>query len=238
MPSVTRKKAGGTPTLIRPIHKGDSGPDVYALKRALKAAGYPGAGAYRIILNQTFGAACDRALRRFQHDHGLHVDGVLGADTFKKLLPSIDAYGRSLFAKAPTKTKEEETYARLLSFMEKMTRDTPGYLLGGGHGIPLKDVSTRQKLDCSSSVSLALWEVGLFPDDTAWNSTGFERYGSAGRGQFFSVFANGDHVWIRTWRGPYNRFDTSPWRDGGYGPRLRKLPRSTRGFVERHHDGY
>lgn len=224
-------------TLVRSLHKGDSGPDVLALKRALKKAGEK--FAFLMVLNQGFGSGVDRCLRRFQAAHQLTPDGVFGPSTLNKLRPYIDAYGESLFKQAPRKTPEEETFAELLSFMEKMTRDTPGYLLGGGHGPLLNNVKTTDYLDCSSSCSLALHHVRLFPSDYAWDSGTFARaYGNGGTGKLFTIYANADHVWMRLYRGPYWRFDTSPHGDGGFGPRLRKLPRFTSSFVARHQQNY
>lgn len=220
--------------LNRTIKRGDAGPDVLAVKRALKAAGY-GRG---IVLNRKFGSAVDRQLRRWQKNHALPVDGVYGEKTHKTLLPWFDDYGKKLLEDAPKSSPEEERFNRLLSFMEKMARDTPGYVWGGGHSEPLNSLKTTDGMDCSSSCSFALWHEELFHDDWAWVSGTFERYGLPGGGEFFTVYANADHVWIRLHKGPYWRFDTSPHGDGGRGPRLRKLPRFTSRFVARHHAGY
>jgi hypothetical protein len=219
--------------LIRQMRQGDKGPDVLALKRAMRA----GTNARGIVRNRKFGGALNRAVRELQKKNGLPIDGIYGELTHKILLPFFDKYGLMLLAQAPTLSPAEQTFNRLLSFMEKMTRDTPGYLYGGGHTKPLTDVKTTDALDCSSSVSLALEYVGMFPDDWAWVSgTYAHSYGEPGGGKFFTVYANAEHVWLRL-RGPYWRFDTSPKGDGGRGPRLRKLPRFTRGFYARHWPG-
>jgi hypothetical protein len=220
--------------LNRSIKRGDSGPDVLAVKRALKAAGMRRG----IVLNRRFGGALDKQVRKFQRANLVPIDGVYGERTHKHLLPFFDAYGLELLAKAPKLSPEEARFNRLIMFMEKMTRDTPGYLWGGGHGERLENVETTQGLDCSSSCSLALWHEDLFEEDYAWVSGTFAyEYGSSGSGKFFTVYANGEHVWIRLHGSRYWRFDTSPHGDGGRGPQLRKLPRLTSRFTARHWPG-
>lgn len=220
--------------LNRSLHKGMAGPDVLAVKRALKKAGYSTA----VVLNQKFGGALDRQLRKFQQNNGLLADGVYGPSTHTVLVVWMDAYGLALLAQAPKPNPKAERFAKLLSYMELMTRETPGYGWGSGHGPALKDVRPDQKLDCSSSTSLALWHNQMFTGEIAWVSGQFEEYGAPGQGDYFTVYANSDHVWIRLHKGPYWRFDTSPHGDGGRGPRLRKRPRFTAGFRARHWPGF
>ncbi|HSE44961.1 MAG TPA: peptidoglycan-binding domain-containing protein [Gemmatimonadales bacterium] len=219
---------------IRELRRGMRGPDVLAVKRALKKAGLRKG----LTLNPTFGTALEKQLKVFQHKHKLVVDGHYGPKTHAALLKYFDAYGRLLYKRTPRRSEEDQRFDRLIAVMRKMTMDTPGYQLGGGHGIKLWDVSTRQKLDCSSSCSKALFEVGMFPEDVAWVSGTYAwRYGDPGTGKYFTVYANGEHVWIRLHRSIYWRFDTSPHGDGGRGPRLRFLPRFTSGFAARHWRG-
>jgi hypothetical protein len=225
--------------LKRSIHRGDKGPDVLALKRTLVKAKF----GYLIVTQgpgaQTFGPGVEKAMKKFQKQHGLLVDGVLGLKTFRKLIPYMDAYSISLFASATTKTPAEETFARLLSIMKAMTQQTPGYVWGGGHGQRLSEVHYWQGLDCSSSCSKALFDAGIFPDSYAWVSGKFETYyGARGTGKMFTVYANYEHVWIRLYKTPYWRFDTSPHGDGGRGPKLRRLPRFTFRFTPRHREGF
>lgn len=227
------------PPLVRSMRHGDRGPDVLALKRALKSAGYGRGLALGAKQGEVFGAAADRQVRRFQKHHGLNPDGVYGPETHKRLGRFYDAYGRVLLSKAPRKTHEQKVYDDLLSYMQLMTRETPGYGWGGGHGPRLSQVSPSQRLDCSSSCSLALHHAGLFPSDYSWVSGTFaSSYGDAGPGKMFTVYANYSHVWIRLHVGRFWRFDTSPHGDGGQGPRLRRLPRSMYAFTARHHPGY
>jgi hypothetical protein len=223
----------------RSIHRGDKGPDVFGLKRTLIKAKFGYLIATRGPMAETFGPGVEKALKTFQKQHGLTADGVLGKKTFQKLIPYMDQYSISLFAEAPTKTPQEEKFARLLEIMKAMTQQTPGYLWGGGHGPKLRYIRYSQGLDCSSSCSKALYDAGLFPDSVAWVSGTFEyRYGTRGTGKLFTVYANSGHVWIRLYKSQYWRFDTSPHGDGGRGPRLRRLPRFTFRFVPRHARGF
>lgn len=112
------------------------------------------------------------------------------------------------------------------------------YEWGGGHGPLLKYVRARPGLDCSSSVSLALWRAGLFHTSTAIVSGQFVNWGLPGRGRFFTIHYNASHVWIE-FHGllRWVRFDTSPQGSGGRGPRLRFGRRFTAGFRQRHWPG-
>lgn len=222
--------------LIRELHRGMRGPDCRAMKRALKKAGF-GRG---IVISNSFGKAAYRDLRLFQQKHGLHVDGVLGPQTFAKLLPFVDAYGLKLFRKAPVMTPEEIAFAKLLAAMHLMAAHTPGYLLGGEHGIPLEKINPYHPTDCSSSCSYVLWKAGLLHGARARVSWEFDDWGWEGTGRLFTVHCNSEHVWIQLnpiKSGGYWRFDTSPHGDGGRGPRLRRLPRFTTTFLHRHWKG-
>jgi hypothetical protein len=111
------------------------------------------------------------------------------------------------------------------------------YLWGGGHGRPLRDTSSVG-LDCSGSVSLALWRAGMYSDDWARDSVAFEAWGAAGEGRYHTIYCKPGHIWIRfKLSGLAWRFDTSPHGCQSYGPRLRICPRSNRGFVARHVPG-
>lgn len=122
----------------------------------------------------------------------------------------------------------------------KVISDAGGpYLWGGGHTKPLAVYHGRQGYDCSGSISLALWRARLFPWSTALVSWGFAKWGRPGRGRFFTVWENFEHVWVQFHLGPDFawRFDTSPHGSGGYGPRLRWGARSTASFTPRHFPG-
>lgn len=68
------------PTATMPVlHLGMTGDDVVALQRRLFAKGYP------VAIEGNFGAATELAVKMFQKDAGLTVDGVVGAQTWGKL---------------------------------------------------------------------------------------------------------------------------------------------------------
>lgn len=60
---------------MRVIKKGDSGPDVKNLQKLLK-----------ITMDGDFGPITDNAVRRFQMNYDLRVDGIVGNDTWQMLM--------------------------------------------------------------------------------------------------------------------------------------------------------
>lgn len=57
------------------LHMGSRSAEVARLQQLLRRLGYT------LVLDGDFGPATTRALRRFQAEHGLHVDGILGPST-------------------------------------------------------------------------------------------------------------------------------------------------------------
>jgi Putative peptidoglycan binding domain len=80
---------------VRLLRKGMSGPDVLAVQRALRAAGFRTAAA-----TSNYGDGTVLAVRRFQKRHGLEQDGVYGRQTHGRLARRFDAYGLRLLLKA------------------------------------------------------------------------------------------------------------------------------------------
>jgi len=62
------------------LRRGDYRPAVGRLQSLLTDAGYP------LVEDERFGPKTDRAVRRFQRDHGLPVNGFVGPDTWAMLL--------------------------------------------------------------------------------------------------------------------------------------------------------
>ena len=129
---------------------------------------------------------------------------------------------------------------RLYTACRRISEVTPGYQYGGGHDRPISQVRGSQRLDCSSSVSRALYMAGFFPFSWSLISGGFAKWGKAGRGEDFTVWYNHRHVWIQFHGqyGGYRRFDTTPWGPGRLGPRIRQTPRPTTNFSPRHVPGH
>jgi len=116
-------------------------------------------------------------------------------------------------------------------------------LIGGGGAagaVPGAGAAAGGSLDCSSSTSMALYAGGMMGGVTGPQvSDYFLSWGQGGEGKSMTVWvkrgsgANG-HVWIEFKEPGVKRFDTSPYGDGGRGPRLRDKPRPTAGFTARH----
>jgi hypothetical protein len=108
------------------------------------------------------------------------------------------------------------------------------YKWGGGHG-SFEDSG----YDCSGSVSYVLNGAGLL-GTTPLDSGSFMRWGTKGKGKWFTVYTNPGHAFIMI---AGLRFDTG-MRDNtvrgihpGSGPRWGKK-RSTSGFTARHPNGF
>lgn len=225
--------------LKRRLKGSERGADVRMVQRALNKWAHPSVA---IPVTSVYDRTTRDRMMAFQAEENVRpADGSMEQASLDKLLRWFDAYGRWRYRtfKVPVpKSKEDVAFEKLLAAMQTMSELTPGYQLGGGHGIPLYDVSPRQRLDCSSSCSKALYEAGLFKGSYAIVSGEFARsYGKPGPGRYFTVHANSEHVFIRLHRSRWWRFDTSPHGDGGRGPRLRYLPRFTSGFAVRHWEG-
>jgi hypothetical protein len=99
------------------------------------------------------------------------------------------------------------------------------YVWGGGHG------SWRASgYDCSGAVSYVLHAAGLLGSPET--SGALESWGTKGRGDWITVFANGGHAYMVI---AGLRFDTSG--PGASGPRWRSENRSPRGYRVRHARG-
>lgn len=114
------------------------------------------------------------------------------------------------------------------------------YSYGGGHGPKLSKMKSSDPMDCSSSCSLALHRAHMFKGNVAIVSGEFARsYGQAGKGQEFTVWANGEHVWIEGYKdGKFDwRFDTSH-HGGKSGPAFETTARNDQSrFTPRHWPG-
>jgi peptidoglycan hydrolase-like protein with peptidoglycan-binding domain len=101
------------------------------------------------------------------------------------------------------------------------------YRYGGGHG-SFEDTG----YDCSGAVSYALHGAGLL--STPRDSTGFESFGAAGKGQWISVYANSGHAYAVI---AGLRWDTGWNNSSSSGPRWSTTMRPATGYVVRHPAG-
>jgi peptidoglycan hydrolase-like protein with peptidoglycan-binding domain len=98
------------------------------------------------------------------------------------------------------------------------------YRYGGGHTLKWKDSG----YDCSGSVSYALHGADLL--DSPLPSGSFETWGESGPGEWVTIYARGDHMYMIV---AGLRFDTS----GAKPSRWQTSKRSSKGFVVRHPAG-
>ena len=100
------------------------------------------------------------------------------------------------------------------------------YFWGGGHAH-----SIDSGYDCSGTASYLLQAAGRL--DGAMPSAAFRRYGESGPGEWISIYARRDHVFLVV---AGLRFDTG-WGDGPKGPQWTTKSRPTHGSVLRHPAG-
>ncbi|MEA2427193.1 MAG: hypothetical protein QOF37_821 [Thermoleophilaceae bacterium] len=237
--------AAATGYASRALTVGSQGRDVKLFQKYLVKSGF------QTRTSGYFGAATRKAERRFEQELGLTVDGKASRADQKLLRhlaqnggdPSTlgsgtggqgyDAASGNPTAKAtlssdrrtaiapdsaPQQVKDAITAANAIT--------TKPYKYGGGHG-KWEDTG----YDCSGSVSYALHGGGLLAKPL--DSTGFESWGLAGKGQWITVYANAGHAYVYI---AGLRFDTSG--AGEEGPRWRTDTRSPSGYVARHPTGF
>ena len=102
------------------------------------------------------------------------------------------------------------------------------YIYGGGHAS-----FDARGYDCSGAVSYVLNAAGLL--SSPMPSGPLMKWGSAGKGSWITVYANGGHAYAVI---AGLRWDTSSMGSGGNGPRWRATKRSPRGFAVRHASGF
>lgn len=100
------------------------------------------------------------------------------------------------------------------------------YRHGGGHR-----VENDRAYDCSGAVSYVLRESGLMR--SSMPSKGFRGYGRSGRGEWISIYASKNHVFLVV---AGLRFDTG-WTEWPEGARWTIRSRPAKGAVIRHPPG-
>ena len=83
---VTEEANTGVVVHLPVLKKGSSGEAVKTIQRLLKALGYKGSHGKVLAVDGDFGANTDHALRAFQGNKRIDVDGVCGNDTWNMLL--------------------------------------------------------------------------------------------------------------------------------------------------------
>ena len=106
------------------------------------------------------------------------------------------------------------------------------YLYGGGHGLPLSAVAPAY--DCSSSVEHLLYGARLLPVDYDAASGTLESFGAPGAGQWVTLYASVDHVFLYVAGLRWDTHNAAGPQDGSTGIGWHPLIRSDAGFVARH----
>lgn len=243
-----------TPPFVRPLYppsspkKSEGGLDVLAVKRGVSRMGFWPWQEFDDVYNQRFAT---EGVAAFRKSVGLTKGLVYDAATHAKLsaakvpkdLPhageaAFDATALDLLVRAEAQKTPPEMI-KAISLRDFCKRFNDGYCYGGEHDFTLGDDKPSNCFDCSSSTSFALWHEGLLGVNQAQVSGWFKSYGQPGRGEYVTIHAADDHVWIEfTIPGqPWSRFDTSPHGCGSSGPRVRTCSRSMSRFVSRHPAG-
>jgi cell wall-associated NlpC family hydrolase len=217
------------------LSTGSSGHDVRVLQSWLDKLGF------HTDVDGQFGRHTRWSLRRFEQANSLPINGILEPRDVQvmrtemqsrypatsqttttapgdKATMSSDGVHAIAPADAPPQVQEAIDAANRIV--------TKPYKYGGGHGR-----WDDSGYDCSGAVSYALHGAGLL--DTQMASSDLESWGSRGRGQWITVYANSGHAYVII---AGLRFDTSGDARGS-GPRWHTDLRSGSGYVTRHPSG-
>jgi peptidoglycan hydrolase-like protein with peptidoglycan-binding domain len=219
-----------------PVVKGMSGHDVKVLQDFLKRAGIAS-----VTIDGEFGSSTYKAVKAFETQEKLQVDGVVDANDIDVLRGQVGAGGSDAttappplplapgdkakltadgFAMAPANAPD--AIKAIITAGNKIAK-TP-YVYGGGHG-KWED----KGYDCSGSVSYALHGANLL--DAPLVSGDFPAWGDPGPGQWVSIYGNSGHVFMYV---AGLRFDTSGAEGGS---RWQTSTRPTKGYGVSHPTG-
>jgi peptidoglycan hydrolase-like protein with peptidoglycan-binding domain len=216
----------------RVLERGSRGHDVRVLQDFLTRAGV------RAAVDGRFGGGTHRAVRRWERQSSLAVDGRVTRRDARALRASVSAVesatsdpGGASYVQVEQATVNPDGTAVAPASAPEVVKQiiaagneiaSKPYKYGGGHG-RWKDSG----YDCSGSISYALHGAGML--EQALDSTGFESFGAAGRGTWVTIYANSGHAYMVV---AGLRFDTSGARQRG--SRWTTEKRSSRGYVVRH----
>jgi peptidoglycan hydrolase-like protein with peptidoglycan-binding domain len=155
------------------------GTDVFALQRALRAAGYRKRKA-----SINYGVRCRRSVRNFQRKHNLPVTGRLNQDTLDKLAKWYDGYGVYLIKQQQKRTARLREVSKVhksvqTAFFLLAHKDATHYTQDASLRMSwLRDRIRPPKipkwLDCSSACTWYRWVAGLSdPNGFNYNGTGY-----------------------------------------------------------------
>jgi peptidoglycan hydrolase-like protein with peptidoglycan-binding domain len=219
----------------RVLERGSHGRDVRVLQDYLTRAGF------RAAVDGRFGGGTYRAVRRWEQESALAVDGRVtrrDAQVLRQKVSSVDSAsmgpGGATYVQVEQGTVNPDGTAVAPAGAPDVVKQiiaagneiaSKPYKYGGGHGR-----WDDSGYDCSGSISYALHGAGLLEE--ALDSTGFESFGAAGPGTWVTIYGNSGHAYMVV---AGLRFDTSGARQRG--SRWTTEQRSTRGYVVRHLEG-
>ncbi len=212
----------------RILKMGMHGHDVRVLQGYLTLAGF------QSTVDGKFGATTKHNLTAFQRSRQLTGNGVLTYSVSQDLRSAVASVLASA-AQGGKATLTPDGLAVAPAGAPQVVQDVIAaadkiafkpYIYGGGHGS-----FNASGYDCSGSVSYALHGGHLL--STPEDSGQLMSYGSAGPGQWITIWANGGHTYMYV---AGLRFDTSAQSSTG-GSRWTRSGRSNAGYVERHPAG-
>ena len=198
----------------RTLRQGMHGHDVRVLQGYLTLAGFPTA------VDGDFGAGTKTNVVQFEQANGLDANGVV---TFAQSQALRQVVAKAMTATGPvakatlnsdgTVTPPAGAPQAVVDAINAANSiiDKP-YRVGGGHG-----KWDDSAYDCSGAVSFALHGANLLsaPED----STQLETYGSAGPGQWMTIYADASHTFIVIAGLAFDTAHYGPTTPGGTGPR-------------------
>jgi peptidoglycan hydrolase-like protein with peptidoglycan-binding domain len=229
-------------TATRTLRRGMRGADVRALQSSLKALGF-----FRTRPDGTYGPVTVASVKRYERSHDLTPDGVVDPDEAQQISDDAGSgttaddgssstdTGSTAPASGAKATLNSDGTATAPQGAPKAVQDivaagnqiadTP-YKYGGGHTDDFQDSG----YDCSGSVSFALHGAGLLR--APLDSGEFMSWGQSGPGQWVTIYANADHMYMVV---AGLRFDTSGASTSG--SRWQSDRRSASGYTVRHPPG-
>lgn len=222
----------------RTLATGATGHDVKVLQSWLTHMGFT------TDIDGQFGRNTRWNVRRFEQAKGLHINGIVSNYDARVMRKSMAAHYSFVSDDAPTTQIGPGSKATIASdgLHAIAPADAPQevkdaiaaanrivgkpYRYGGGHG-KWEDSG----YDCSGTVSYALHGADLL--DEPEPSGALENWGTSGRGNWITVYANGGHAYAVI---AGLRLDTSG-DSHGTGPRWHTDQRSGSGYVVRHWRG-
>jgi peptidoglycan hydrolase-like protein with peptidoglycan-binding domain len=198
----------------RTLHQGMHGHDVRVLQGYLTLAGFPTG------VDGDFGPGTKANVIKFEQANGLAADGVVTyaqsqilRQVVAKAMTASGPVGKATLNSDGTVTPPAGAPQAVVDAINAANSiiDKP-YAVGGGHG-----KWNDSAYDCSGAVSFALHGANLLsaPED----STQLESYGSAGPGQWMTIYADASHTFIVIAGLAIDTAHYGPTTPGGTGPR-------------------